>query len=250
MHAAEHGRVDEMRFPLNHPSADAASLMVDSNHRGCNALSLATVHGNVGAMLLLLDHPSAANTAALMEGCAPDDESALVLAASFATGRPNDFGNRPSCAPLLLLLRRVPAEASQPCDAHQAHMTKVMEAFRQGEEEFEDQDEWEERVNRFSNDDNLNDARDKCVRLLHAHGARGYDPDSPVMRRIVRELAQLACVTHLLNNAVVGVAMAARGQHKPRHGAARRPVRRAYVCCSSHPGVRRQALTLAQTDSP
>ncbi|KAG1654595.1 hypothetical protein FOA52_004419 [Chlamydomonas sp. UWO 241] len=51
-------------------------------------------------------------------------------------------------------------------------------------------------------------ARDECVRLLLARGAGGYNSDSPVMVRIVREAIQFARVLQLINEAVVGMVLA------------------------------------------
>ena len=63
--------------------------------------------------------------------------------------------------------------------------------------------------------DQPNDARDECVRLLLELGAGGYNPDSPVMRRIIRDRFALARAPQLLNEAVIGVAIARRQRCEP-----------------------------------
>jgi hypothetical protein len=63
-----------------------------------------------------------------------------------------------------------------------------------------------------------------CVRRLFGRierGARGYDSNSPVISRIIRQqfntdAAQVARVPHLINEAVVGMAIARK---RPRDGA-------------------------------
>ncbi|KAG1678731.1 hypothetical protein FOA52_012770 [Chlamydomonas sp. UWO 241] len=118
-----------------------------------------------------------------------------------------------SCAPLLLLLSRV-AVQPQPSDAaEQAHMSKVMEALCQGPGSKQ-----------MFDDDQPDDDRDECVRVLIACGARILL--SPVVSRIIRELcsnddAQMARVPRLINKAVVGILSATlwRHPHKPRDNA-------------------------------
>jgi hypothetical protein len=113
-------------------------------------------------MRLLLDHPSAdaATMMAVANGYSP-----LVAAAEFAVHNAGYCDL--SFAPLLFLLRRVTADAPSD-DAHQKHMTKVMEALCQDRvvEHWDDgEGQWEERLNLFEVDQ-PDDARDDCVRLL------------------------------------------------------------------------------------
>jgi hypothetical protein len=133
-----------------------------------------------------------------------DGSTAITAAAGFAAGEPvpnpKMSARTRSCAPLLLLLRRV-AE-SQPNDAQQAHVSKAMEALRNGplsQELFED--------------DQPDGVRDNSVRLLLELGAPYTN--SPCESRIIRECLALARVPQLINEAVVGMAVA-RGQQKPR----------------------------------
>jgi hypothetical protein len=67
-------------------------------------------------------------------------------------------------------------------------------------------------------DDQPDDACDECIRLPLERGARA-ESDSPVVWRIICEYAQLARVPQLLNEAVVGVAIARQQDHKPRDNA-------------------------------
>jgi hypothetical protein len=165
----------------------------ENEYDGSTALMLAVAH--VDAVRLLLDHP-AADPAALMAVRSKTGDSALQLAAAFATGRLHSDHYHPSCVPLLLLLRRVATDV-QPSDARQAHMSEVMEALM---------DEWG-RDDLFSDDDQPDGARDGCVRLLLLElGGGGFDSYSPVMKRIIREVFQLARVPQLLNEAVGGMA--------------------------------------------
>ncbi|KAG1659885.1 hypothetical protein FOA52_002130 [Chlamydomonas sp. UWO 241] len=81
-------------------------------------------------------------------------------------------------------------------------MTKVMEALCQGP-----------RSSEMFGSDQPDDARDECVSVLLARGADIFQvPPAcrPVMRRVLHDLAQLALVPQLLNEAVVGVATARR----------------------------------------
>jgi hypothetical protein len=99
-------------------------------------------------MRLLLEHPTV-DPAALMAIRNTDGASALVVAAASAC-RPDD--NKPSCEPLLFLLRRVcVAVDPQPSDAQQAHMTKVMEALCQ--DIHVDDEEHEEHFRSLFDDD-------------------------------------------------------------------------------------------------
>jgi hypothetical protein len=140
------------------------------------------------------------------------------MAAQFAAGGDEDGGEDdaagdddddikepPSCAPLLFLLRRV-AVQPQPCDAQEAHMSRVMETLMEGP-----------RSGALFDDDLPDDARDESLRLLLEFGARGFDFNRPCVLRIVRELAALARVPQLLNEAVVGVAVVLLQQRLPRH---------------------------------
>ncbi|KAG1652957.1 hypothetical protein FOA52_009231 [Chlamydomonas sp. UWO 241] len=129
--------------------------------------------------------------------------SALTAAACFAASKPVPDESDPmrSCAPLLLLLRREAAEL-QPCDAQVAHVSRVMEVLRQGPRAME-----------LFEDDQSNGVRDECVRLLLELGAPYTS--SRCESRIIREGLALAHVPQLINEAVVGMAVA-RGQHRPR----------------------------------
>ncbi|KAG1659974.1 hypothetical protein FOA52_010607 [Chlamydomonas sp. UWO 241] len=140
--------------------------------------------------------------------------SALTIAARFAAGgsSPHLTDNAPSCVPLLLLLRRVTVEP-EPSDAHQAHMTLVMEALCQGPPEDEEE-KMEEPVSLFDVD-YPDDARDECVHLLLEQGAGGFDSHSPVMRRIIRERFALARAPQLINEAVVGMVLARQQVSRP-----------------------------------
>ncbi|KAG1680817.1 hypothetical protein FOA52_008150 [Chlamydomonas sp. UWO 241] len=164
---------------------------------------LASENGHVNAMRLLLDHPSA-DLAAMMAFDNVHGNSALTAAAGFAAGR---YTSTPaptrSCTPLLLLLRRITVQP-QPSDAQQAHMTKVMEVLCRGQRSTEMFDE-----------DQPDDIRDMCICLLLEQGARGFDSNSPVMSRIIRESFALARLPQLINEAVLGIA-AAQQQPKPR----------------------------------
>ncbi|KAG1660652.1 hypothetical protein FOA52_008012 [Chlamydomonas sp. UWO 241] len=163
---------------------------------------LATKKGHVGGMRLLLDHPAADPAAMLMHTNVYGD-TALTEAAKFAAGLPSYEGTpNPSCAPLLLLLSRVSA-GPQPSNAQQAHMTKVMEALFQGLHS-----------NEMFDADQPDDARDDCIRLLLESCARGFDLNSPVVSRIISEAFTMARVPHLLNEAVVGVAIARQQQQQ------------------------------------
>jgi hypothetical protein len=151
-----------------------------------------------------------------------DDCSALVAAAAFAAGDDAaDYSDdddddddeeavaerpAPSCIPLLFLLRRV-AMQPQPCDNQEAHMSKVMEVLMDGP-----------RSGVMFDDDQPDDARDECIRLLLEFGAHMVPArcNSPVLLRIVRDGLQMARLPHLLNEDVVGVAVAQQ-QRLPRH---------------------------------
>ncbi|KAG1677160.1 hypothetical protein FOA52_000966 [Chlamydomonas sp. UWO 241] len=199
MEAAMAGdHVDVMRLLLDHPCADAATILMHATHLGFTAVIAAAVSGHVDVMRLLLTHPSA-DPAAMMAFNADIGESALVAAAVFATGGiagdADDYEDAlpPSCAPLLFLLRRF-AMQPQPCDAQEAHMSKVMEVLMAGP-----------RSGALFDDDQPDDVRDECIRLLLEFGARGFDYNRPCVTRIVRDGLQMV---QLLNEAVVGVALA------------------------------------------
>jgi hypothetical protein len=223
------GRVDAMRLLLDHPSTDAAAMMVHASNDGATVLLCAASEGEVDVLRLLLDHPSADPAAMLSLFDSARGISALVCAANFAvSGSPldGDYGgdelvlkrvlnkSMRSFAPLLFLLRRV-AEDPQPSDVQEAHMTKVMEALCQVVYEGDE----EEQEQTLFDDDQPDAARDESIRLLLEHGATPYvvRANSPIMLRIIREAFALARVPQLLNEAVLGVAIA-RQQDKP-HGA-------------------------------
>ncbi|KAG1658990.1 hypothetical protein FOA52_008692 [Chlamydomonas sp. UWO 241] len=67
-------------------------------------------------------------------------------------------------------------------------MTKVVEALswvqEEDEEEQDEEQEQKQGVTLFD-DDQPDDARDECVRLLLEHGAHGFNNNSPVMWRII-----------------------------------------------------------------
>ncbi|KAG1674959.1 hypothetical protein FOA52_014754 [Chlamydomonas sp. UWO 241] len=111
-----------------------------------------------------------------------------------------------SCAPLLLLLRRIAVE-SQPSVAQQAHMSKVMEALCQVP-----------RSNGMFGSDRTVVVRDECIRLLLERGADVFQVPlacRPVVSRIIQESVQLARVPQLVNEAIVGLAIARQQDQKP-----------------------------------
>jgi hypothetical protein len=197
--AAMNGNVEAMRVLLDHPSADPAVMMMLGDGQGWIAVMWAAVFGHLGAMRLLLDHPSA-DVAAMMAVRTPGGASVFTDAARFAAGSSPDIETAAarSCAPLLLLLRRVAVEP-QPCAAQRAHMTMVMERLCTGP-----------RSEEMFGSDQPDDVRDECTRLLLERGACVARPTSPVISRIVQEYVQLARVPHLINEAVVGMAIARR----------------------------------------
>jgi ankyrin repeat protein len=71
---------DTMRLLLDHPSADAAAMLVHANGFGSAALTFAAGNGNVDATRLLLDHPFA-NPAAMVIHVTSTGETALSYAA-------------------------------------------------------------------------------------------------------------------------------------------------------------------------
>ncbi|KAG1681541.1 hypothetical protein FOA52_014047 [Chlamydomonas sp. UWO 241] len=132
-----------------------------------------------------------------------DDFSVLLNA--FAAGDEHIPGRKPpSFAPLLLLLRRVAAQP-QACDAQEAHMSRVMDALMQGP-----------LSGAKAGDDQPDDARDECVRLLLDFGASGFSVTYTCEKRIVRELAALARVPRIINDALVGLAVALQPPLKRR----------------------------------
>ena len=98
----------------------------------------------------------------------------------------------------------------QPCVAQQVHMNNVMEVLGQGPQSLD-----------LFGDAQPNDARDECILLLLERGASCLVPAacSRVVSSIVCELAKLARVPHLINEAVVGMAHARQQQPKPRDDA-------------------------------
>ncbi|KAG1678303.1 hypothetical protein FOA52_013924 [Chlamydomonas sp. UWO 241] len=219
MMAAKAGQLRAMCVLLDHPSANAAVMMTQRDADGATAFVGAAEAGQVEAMRLLLDHPRADPAAMMVVDGAGGRPTALVAAAGFAAGQgqggdgdesdsesDSDYEDvdepiatrlPASCAPLLLLLRRVAAEP-RPSDAQQAHMSLVMEAFCQGP-----------LSQAMLDDDESDAARDECICLLLEHAARGYDSNIPAVTRIVRELAALARVPQRINEAVLGMAFAA-----------------------------------------
>jgi hypothetical protein len=150
-------------------------------------------------MRILLDHPSA-DPAAMMAVRSTAGISVFVAAAGCAAGVPTFGTSTRSCAPLLLLLRR--GVESQSCEStQQAHVSEVMEALCKGP-----------RSKELFDDDTPDDDRDECVRLLLEMGANSFDARRPVFSRIIRELAQMARVPQLINDAVVGMAFAKQQQ--------------------------------------
>ncbi|KAG1678622.1 hypothetical protein FOA52_012629 [Chlamydomonas sp. UWO 241] len=186
--AAKAGHLDVMRLLLDHPAA----MVVITN--GSTVLMVSVENSQLDVMRLLLDHPSAA---AMLAVRTPKGASALTVAAGVAAGSSTGHS---SFAPLLLLLRRVDL-GPQPCAAEQAHMTKVLKTCHGHQKAL-------------LNIDQPDAARDECVRLLLAWGAEGLS-NTTVAKRIVRELAQMAGVPHLINEAIVGLAAA---QKRPRDG--------------------------------
>jgi hypothetical protein len=68
MAAAFRGHVEAQRLLLDHPSADAAAMMMLRDAHGMIALMPAASYGNADAMHMMLDHPSAALTFAAEKG--------------------------------------------------------------------------------------------------------------------------------------------------------------------------------------
>ncbi|KAG1673066.1 hypothetical protein FOA52_013135 [Chlamydomonas sp. UWO 241] len=197
--------LDSMRLLLNHPAADSAEMMMHTNTDG----ALIGYQGHVDAMSLLLDHTCADPAAMMAFDGTTADSSALIAAARFAAESPPYDGHEPTppCVPLPLLLRRIAVEP-QPSDAQQARMTTVWVTLRHEAEYEEDE---EALVQEVMFEDWLfyayaqpDDARDECVRLLLAHGAYGITNNNPVVWRIMREMAQLARMPQLINEAVAG----------------------------------------------
>ncbi|KAG1664275.1 hypothetical protein FOA52_009777 [Chlamydomonas sp. UWO 241] len=193
-------------------------MMMLASDDGMTALMAAVDNGRVDAMRLLLDHPSA-DPAAMLAFDSTREVSAFIAAArlaaasSFYGRHPSFYSRHPSSpfAPLLLLLRRTAVEP-QPSNAQQAHMIRVVEALSEArdveedDEEEEDEEQEQKQVTLFD-DDQPDDARAECVRLLLEHGARGFNNNSPVMWCIIREHALMARVPQLINEAVVGLAI-------------------------------------------
>ncbi|KAG1676527.1 hypothetical protein FOA52_000070 [Chlamydomonas sp. UWO 241] len=101
---------------------------------------------------------------------------------------------------------RLVVDGERPGADQQAHMTKVIEALCQVEDEDEDEDERVSQLDDYQPDD----ARDECVRPLIKLGADIFNPilRHTVIARIVREVFAMARVPQLLNEAVLGVALA------------------------------------------
>jgi hypothetical protein len=210
MYAAEGGNVSALRLLLDHPSADPADMLMRTNQHGHTAIMRAAYFGRVDAMRLLLDHPSADPVGILAYDSTASDGrgySALTGAAIFAI---NGAGASSTALGLLFLLRRV-AAGPQPSNA-QAHMTNVLAILggRDEEEDSENSEDEEEREERLTllGVDHPDDERDECVRLLLECGAVGFNSNSPVIMRIIREVFALARAPQLLNEAVLGVAIA------------------------------------------
>jgi hypothetical protein len=201
MWASYAGNLDAMRLLLDHPSADPAEMMMSANSDGDTVVMCAAQDGNVRVLRLLLDHPSADPAAMLAFDSNHNGDSALIRAATFAadSSRYNRHARTSPCAPLLFLLRRIAVEP-QPSDAQQAHMTVVVEELSQVpyEEEDEEEEDEEQKLQSLFDDDQPDDARDECIRLL---------------ARIMRDLALLARVPQLINEAVVGMAISQQQQH-------------------------------------
>ncbi|KAG1672195.1 hypothetical protein FOA52_002895 [Chlamydomonas sp. UWO 241] len=200
--AAQTGNVVAMRLLLEHPSAVPATMMMHARSdisSGSTALVGAAQNGHVDAMRLLLDHPSAVPATMMMRERSYGS-TALSLAVGFAAGQRTDSSRAPprSCAPLLLLLHRV-AVASQPSYLQQQHLNRALQALCQGP-----------RSDEMFGSGQPNDAHE-CVRLLLASGAT--DLYSPVVQHIICEMAQQAHVPQLLNEAIVGLAVARHEDH-------------------------------------
>jgi hypothetical protein len=219
MHTAWNGNVAAMRLLLDHPSANPAVMLMHTSEHGWTAVMRAAQSGMVDAMRLLLDHPSADPAAMLAFDSAAylgHGYSALLGAAWFATrcgyGPEADGSPARAFAPLLFLLRRVAADP-QPGDAQQAHMNEVVEILvgraALGHDPDEEDSEGEEERKSLLSDDQPDNARDECVRLLLELDADIFNlPRCPVISRIIRECVAMARVPQLLNEAVLGVAIA------------------------------------------
>ncbi|KAG1678793.1 hypothetical protein FOA52_012833 [Chlamydomonas sp. UWO 241] len=97
----------------------------------------------------------------------------------------------------------------QPNGVQQAHMTRVVERLFQthGWDEDEDEDVEDLKPVGLFDSDQPDDKRGECARLLLEHGARGFNNNSPVMWRILREYAPMARVPRLINEAIIGLAI-------------------------------------------
>ncbi|KAG1674451.1 hypothetical protein FOA52_003056 [Chlamydomonas sp. UWO 241] len=139
-----------------------------------------------GESVAMAMHTDFEGTTALME----------TARTGFAACQPAQWNSpKRSSAPLLLLLRC--AVDPRPSDAQQAEISMAMEALSQGP-----------RSTQLLDDTKQDDTRDESIRLLLGLGARGYDSNNPVVSRIVRELALLARVPRLINEAVVPLTIA------------------------------------------
>ncbi|KAG1655174.1 hypothetical protein FOA52_005792 [Chlamydomonas sp. UWO 241] len=93
-------------------------------------------------------------------------------------------------------------------------MEALSEAQDMDEDEVEEEQDEEQEHKQVTvfDDDQPDDARDECIRLLLEHGARGLNNNSTVMWRIIREYALMARVPQLINEAVVGLAISQQQQ--------------------------------------
>ncbi|KAG1677358.1 hypothetical protein FOA52_010737 [Chlamydomonas sp. UWO 241] len=206
--AATGGHVEAMRTLLDHPSADAAAMLLFAGNGAVTALMFAAKYGHMAAIRLLLDHPSA-DVAAMLSAIDIYELTAFMLSVMMRYARCGGYycdDPERSFAPLLLLLRRVAVDPPQLSGDQVAHMSRVIVELCLVPEEDEGQEEG--RAGLFD-DDQPDDARDECVRLLLELGAQcGVIADTPVVSRIIREVFTMARVPQLLNEAVLGVAIA------------------------------------------
>jgi hypothetical protein len=222
-YAAAEGHVEAMRVLLDHPAADPAAMIAHTSANGSTAFARAAYSGHLDALRLLLDHPSADPAAMLafdsahFTGGYSAIVAATISACNCVSSASADSPPTRPFAPLLFLLRRVAADP-QLCVAQDAHMTRVMEEMVEYDKSIYEDEENGEIFGSgllLLGDDHPDDARDEAIRLLLELGAGGYDPSIPVIKRVIRELAQQARVPQLLNEAVLGVAIA-RQYDKPR----------------------------------
>ncbi|KAG1674029.1 hypothetical protein FOA52_000335 [Chlamydomonas sp. UWO 241] len=214
MWAALYGQTGAMRLLLDHPYANPAAMMMQTNNLGWTAFMLAASNNQVEVMRLLLNHPSA-DPAAMITHRSSTDECALTAAALCAA----DHWRPDSWRPLLLLLHRVAMEP-QPCIDQRTCMTKVLEMLCRGQ-----------LSKALFVSDQPDDVRDECIYLLLERGARCTAcAGTPVVSRIICELAQMARVPQHVNAAVVQLAFARQQQEQ---GQGQR--------CAERPGGGREA---------